>query len=280
MDTPHGGQPAGGRGRHGACVGVLGLRYILERCVLSVVDRFCTLRVCPTDASLTPHTFGAGNVLDTFFNTGTEPKNQLLVTNVPKLSLLRTKQGAPTRRKLSSGRDVDTLVRRGRQHRMRMVQEAKEHHCVVNSTRGRVEHMRGSPVPVPHVGAPRPRPQAPRTADAVTWAFTPFVAAPGRVDTVSATLGNLTCSAKYEVMPVASALASTSPPPVYAVLAHQGSFHGFYREQFCGLYICTNASYCAEATLSGAASFASFALWGTFSTATTRFGLVSGDNGA
>lgn len=218
-------------------------------------------------------------MLDSFFNTGTQPKAQLLVTNVPKLSLppsathQRPAAGAndpaPPRRHLAE------LAGRGRRRRMRMAQEAKEHHCVVNSTHA--PWQLGSkatghaPPPVPTLRRP------PAGAGGATWAYTPFVASPGRVGTVSATLGTLTCTAKYEVMGVPVAGGSA---PVYAVLAHQGSFHGFYSEQFCGFYVCTNVSYCAEATLTGAASFVSFALWGTFSPSTTRFGLVSGDNGA
>ena len=108
------------------------------------------------------------------------------------------------------------------------------------------------------------------------WSFTPFEAYPGAAGTVKAVLGDLVCTARYAV----AHEVQIGEPPVYAVLAHAGSFQGFYNEQFCGLYACTNMTSCAADTLDlKAAEFVDFDLYGLFSTSTTRFGLVSSAGG-
>lgn len=191
---------------------------------------------------LLPHP-SPGAPLATVFNTDSEPKNTLLVTNVPKLSFTDT--SAPT--------TTQSAARRWLRSR-HLAAQVHEHHCQVSQHAGRA------------------------LVQDDEWAFTPFLATAGARGLVHATVGvgaeALTCYASYVV-----GAAVAAAPKWYAVLAHQGSFQGFYNEQFCGLYICSNSSYCAEATLDGAVPFTFFELSGDFSVNTTAFGLVSGDNG-
>lgn len=171
------------------------------------------------------------------------PKNTLLVTNVPKLSFTDTSAPLATQ----------SAARRWLRSR-HLAAQVHEHHCQVSQHAGRA------------------------LVQDDEWAFTPFLATAGARGLVHATVGvgaeALTCYASYVV-----GAAVAAAPKWYAVLAHQGSFQGFYNEQFCGLYICSNSSYCAEATLDGAVPFTFFELSGDFSVNTTAFGLVSGDNG-
>ena len=202
--------------------------------------------------------------MSSYFNTGVQPRHQLLVTNVPKLSLTARRTSSSSTTHTLWPLEPPSLPTRPRQLQL-------DHHCAVTSDSERRHDGHADAIAMRAHGE-----RGGAGSGSLGWSFTPFEAYPGAAGTVKAVLGDLVCTARYAV----AHEVQIGEPPVYAVLAHAGSFQGFYNEQFCGLYACTNMTYCAADTLDlKAAEFVDFDLYGLFSTSTTRFGLVSSAGG-